>query len=230
MNPMNSGQTQANATSYNNSASTNADNMLNSYDAQTGQAAQASQSVAAAQAARQPQNTQAQAANNSGAQQAAVGQAKAVVGIFGDLSSAEQSVTQLRNSGFTTEEINIVSKKPSAANDMENDSVMDGTMTGGAIGGIGGLLLSAGALTIPGLGPIMAAGPLAATIAGAIGGGVTGGLIDWGIPSDKSEEYNEEVSSGNTLAVIKTPENKVAQAVQILTANGAMNVETHNAK
>lgn len=229
MNPMNSGQTQANAASYNNSASTNADNMLNSYDAQTTQASQATQG-AAAQSAQQPQNMQTQAANHSGAQQAAGGQAKAVVGIFEDLSSAEQSVTQLRNSGFTTEEINIVSKKPSAANDMENDSVMDGTMTGGAIGGIGGLLLSAGALTIPGLGPIMAAGPLAATIAGAIGGGVTGGLIDWGIPSDKSEEYNEEVSSGNTLAVIKTPENKVAQAVQILTANGAMNVETHNAK
>lgn len=210
---MNNGQMQTNTTSDNNTAVSNSNDMLNSYDA-------------AANPAQQPQSMQNQAPAQSNMQ------AKAIVGIFSDLSSAEQSVTQLRNSGFTTEEINIVSKDPghtmTAANG--NDSVMDGTMTGGAIGGIGGLLLSAGALTIPGLGPIMAAGPIAATIAGAIGGGITGGLIDWGIPSDKSEEYNNEVSSGNTLAVIKTPQNKVAQAVQILTANGATSVETHNSK
>lgn len=156
-------------------------------------------------------------------------QPKAVVGIFRDLNAAQQAVSQLRSSGFTTEEINLVSKHTNDSA-MEDDSIMDGTMTGGAIGGIGGLMLSAGALTIPGLGPIIAAGPLAATIAGAIGGGITGGLVDWGIPSDKSEEYNEQVSSGNTLAVIKTPQNKVAQAVQVLTAGGAMNIETHNIK
>lgn len=156
-------------------------------------------------------------------------QPKAVVGIFRDLNAAQQAVSQLRSSGFTTEEINLVSKHTNDSA-MEDDSIMDGTMTGGAIGGIGGLMLSAGALTIPGLGPIIAAGPLAATIAGAIGGGITGGLVDWGIPSDKSEEYNEQVSSGNTLAVIKTPQNKVAQAVQVLNAGGAMNIETHNIK
>lgn len=180
------------------------------------------QTQAPAQPQQQPQPTQSNMTANV--------QAKAIVGIFKDLSSAEQSVTQLRNSGFTTEEINLISKDPGKENAMGDDSIMDGTMTGGAIGGIGGLLLSAGALTIPGLGPIIAAGPLAATIAGAVGGGITGGLVDWGIPSAKSEEYNDQVSSGNTLAVIKAPENKVAQAVQILTANGAMNVETHATK
>lgn len=166
------------------------------------------------------QNTQANAANM---------QPKAVVGIFRDINAAQQAVSQLRSSGFSTEEINLISKHKNDAG-MGDDSIMDGTMTGGAIGGLGGLMLSAGALTIPGLGPIIAAGPLAATIAGAIGGGITGGLVDWGIPSDKSEEYNEQVSSGNTLAVIKTPQNKVAQAVQLLTSGGAMNVETHNLK
>lgn len=155
---------------------------------------------------------------------------QAVVGIFSSLSAAEQCVTQLRNSGFTTEEINIISKGNAKETTYGNDSIMDGTMTGGAIGGIGGLLLSAGALTIPGIGPIIAAGPLAATIAGAVGGGITGGLVDWGIPAAKSEEYTNEVSSGNTLAVLKSTQDKVAQAVQILTANGAMNVETHAAK
>lgn len=209
-----------------------------SYNATSTTAMQSPQAPANAQPAMQNSTQPQQSAQASIEQQPAQaaapasgsGQAKAIVGIFRDLSAAEQAVTQLRNNGFSTEEINIVSKDPAAKNYSGNDSIMDGTMTGGAIGGVGGLLLSAGALTIPGLGPIIAAGPLAATIAGAIGGGITGGLIDWGIPSGKSEEYNNEVSSGNTLAVIKTPENKVAQAVQILTAYGAMNVETHQTK
>lgn len=225
----------------NNSANQSITNSYNAATNSTAQNQQATNSMQQPQQAAQPQQNmqasaqqpaQANAQQNMQAnmQQPGNVQAKAVVGIFKDLSSAEQAVAQLRGSGFSTEEINIVSKDPAAKNYSGNDSIMDGTMTGGAIGGVGGLLLSAGALTIPGLGPIIAAGPLAATIAGAIGGGITGGLIDWGIPSAKSEEYNEEVSSGNTLAVIKTPENKVSQAVQILTSYGAMNVETHQTK
>lgn len=198
--------------------STNQENEQNQMSASAQPAASAMQNTQTTQGA--PQSAQASAADQ---------QPKAVVGVFRDLTAAQQAVAQLRSSGFTTEEINLVSKHKSDAA-TQDDSIMDGTMTGGAIGGLGGLMLSAGALTIPGLGPIIAAGPLAATIAGAIGGGITGGLVDWGIPSAKSEEYSEQVSSGNTLAVIKTQQNKVAQAVQFLTSGGAMNVETHNLK
>lgn len=187
----------------------------------------------------QAQNTTQASSNNQQAnitdtmnQQSGIPQA--VVGLFSSLNAARESAAQLRQSGFTIEEINIISKEKTNDNVVNNmgsdDSIADGTMAGGAIGGIGGLLLSAGALTIPGIGPIIAAGPIAATIAGAVGGGITGGLIDWGIPSDKSEEYNNEVAYGKTLAVIKTDANKVQQAIQIMNQNGAMNVETHNAK
>lgn len=180
--------------------------------------------------ANQPQANTAsqtpQATNQTGAPQA-------VIGLFSNLTTAEQAVNQLRSSGFTTEEINIISKNNEQTrytNETVDDSIVDGTMTGGAIGGIGGLLMSAGALAIPGIGPIIAAGPLAATISGAVSGGIAGGLIDWGIPTEKSEEYSNHVSAGSTLAVIKTLENKVPQAVQILTATGATNIETHPAK
>lgn len=158
---------------------------------------------------------------------------KTIVGLFSSLRQAEQSVNQLRSNGFSTEEINIVAKdnqQSGRTSELTDDSIMDGTMTGGAIGGVGGLLLSAGALAIPGIGPIIAAGPIAATISGAIGGGIAGGLIDWGIPSERSEAYSKEVSAGSTLAVIKTTQNKVSQAIQILTNSGAKNVETHDAK
>lgn len=182
-----------------------------------------------------PVNSSAAPTNGQGDMNAVAqntGVAKSVVGIFQNINLAERAVSQLRSGGFSTEEINIISKGKESDNaqNMGTDSVMDGTMAGGAIGGIGGLLMSAGALAIPGFGPIIAAGPLAATIAGAVGGGITGGLIDWGIPSDKSEEYNNEIAFGKTLAVIRTDESKIQQAIQILTQNGAMNVETHNAR
>ncbi len=154
---------------------------------------------------------------------------QAVIGLFSSMSNAETAVNQLRNSGFSTEEINIISKKDSTAAPGD-DSIVDGAMTGGALGTIGGLMLSAGALAIPGVGPIVAAGPLATAISGAVSGGIAGGLIDWGIPSDSSEAYSNEVSAGSTLAVIKTNANKVTQATQILTANGASNIETHPVK
>lgn len=158
-------------------------------------------------------------------------QPQAVIGLFASMSDAEQAVNQLRSSGFSTEEINIVSKKDRyVASDGGNDSIMDGAMTGSALGTIGGLMLSAGALAIPGVGPIVAAGPLASAISGAVSGGIAGGLIDWGIPEDISNTYSSEVSSGSTLAVIKTEAAKVNQAAQILTSSGASNVETHPVK
>lgn len=154
---------------------------------------------------------------------------QAVIGLFSSITSAESAVNQLRSSGFSTEEINIVSK---IENNMASadDSIADGAMTGGALGTIGGLMLSAGALAIPGVGPIVAAGPIAAALSGAVSGGIAGGLIDWGIPADKSDAISNEISAGSTLAVIKTDSSKVSQAVQILTANGAANVETHMIK
>ena len=200
-------------------------NVLNSYNNSTNSSQQSTQQTMMSQ-----QNQTANATNAASTQNTAP---KAVVGLFSDLKLAEQSVKQLRANGFSTEEINIISKdkqQSGQTTELTDDSIMDGTMTGGAIGGVGGLLLGAGALAIPGIGPIIAAGPIAATISGAISGGIAGGLIDWGIPSEKSEVYSNQVSSGSTLAVIKTTDAKVAQAIQVLTSTGATNIETHNAK
>lgn len=104
---------------------------------------------------------------------------------------------------------------------------MDGTLTGSTIGGIGGLIVGSGALMLPGIGPILAVGPIAAAIGGAIAGGVAGGLIDWGIPAEASERYEENVKQGDILTVIRTTSSKVNSAAQVLRQNGAKDVETH---
>ncbi|VBB08035.1 heat induced stress protein yflt [Lucifera butyrica] len=159
------------------------------------------------------------------------GQVKAVIGVFSTRDQAEKAVEELRRQGFSTEEINILSKdRRGQGGDVQDDDITDGAMTGGTIGGIGGLLLGAGALAIPGIGPVIAAGPIAAALSGAVAGGLAGGLIDWGIPAEASEHYEQEVARGGILAVIRTQSTKVNQAAQILRQNGAQDVESHNAR
>ncbi len=182
----------------------------------------------------QSQNTMTSQAISSSMQQNSGSQGtRAIIGVFSDRSQAERAVSELRNQGFGSEEINIVSKNNKQNNGTSmtyNDDITDGALTGGTIGGIGGLLVGAGALAIPGVGPIIAAGPLAAALSGALAGGIAGGLIDWGIPAESSRKYEQHVAQGNILAVIKTDSTKVQQAAQILRSNGAADVESHSAQ
>src|SRR5690554_5074615 len=107
------------------------------------------------------------------------------------------------------------------------DSIADGTTWGGALGGVAGLLAGVGALAIPGIGPIIAAGPLAGVLSGAVTGGVAGGLIDLGIPEERGRHYEENLKQGGVLAVIETSSDKVDDASEILRENGASDVESH---
>ncbi|MDL2281169.1 general stress protein [Selenomonadales bacterium OttesenSCG-928-I06] len=167
---------------------------------------------------------------------------KTIVGVFSSQADAEKAVSALRSQNFTTEEINIIAKQEkqsqnfsknqshSRNSEMEQDSITDGTMTGGVIGGTGGLLASAGLLAIPGVGPILAAGPIAAALSGMVAGGITGGLVDWGVPSQKSSEYEQHVAQGNTLAIIRADESKIQNAAKVLRDNGAQDVSSHVGK
>ena len=152
-----------------------------------------------------------------------------IIGVFESRSDAESAVDSLRQQGFTNEEINIVSKKPQDQNVQSDDNIADGTLTGSTLGGIGGLLIGAGAIAIPGVAPIvaLAGGPIGAAIGGAIAGGITGGLIDWGIPAEESEHYEEEVIQGSILAIIRTDSGKINSVAQILRQNGAKEVKSH---
>ncbi len=162
-----------------------------------------------------------------------------VIGVFRDISTAETAVKALRNKGFKDNEISILAKDSQKrtdrgkSGDMETgsdfgtDSIADGTSWGGALGGVAGLLAGVGALAIPGIGPIVAAGPLAGVLSGAVTGGVAGGLIDLGIPEERGRQYEENLKKGGILAVIETSDDKVNDASSILRQNGAKDVESH---
>ncbi|ADL08587.1 general stress protein [Thermosediminibacter oceani] len=155
--------------------------------------------------------------------------AKTVIGVFENREQAEKAVNEMRESGFDTNEISIVAKGEQRGNNggMGMDTVADGTTTGGVLGGLAGLALGAGALAIPGLGPIIAAGPIAGLLSGAATGGIAGGLIDWGIPEERGRYYEEEVKRGKILAAVRTHEQKVEKAADVMRRNGARDVETH---
>ncbi len=156
------------------------------------------------------------------------------IGVFDSHGQAERAVEALHDEGFTEEEISVVAKDDRRGNggnggdDGGMDNMADGAAWGSGLGALGGLLAGVGALAIPGIGPIVAAGPLAATLSGAVAGGIGGGLLDMGIPEERGKQYEEDVKQGRILCVVETDDDKRAEAaVRIMQEAGADDVETH---
>jgi len=155
---------------------------------------------------------------------------KKVVGVFISREQAEKAASQLRQAGFD-KEISILTKGEGQGNrghtEMRTDSVTNGATSGATWGALGGLALGAGALAIPGFGPLLAAGPIAAALSGAAAGGLGGALVDWGIPETESKQYESDVKQGKVLIAVECSENESGNAKQILERNGAEGVKEH---
>lgn len=149
-----------------------------------------------------------------------------VTGFFSSRGQAESAVNRLRENGFDRE-ISLVAKGEQKNGSMTNntDTVSDGATSGAALGGLAGLALGAGALAIPGFGPLIAAGPVAAMLSGAATGGIAGGLADYGIPENKGRELEGRIKEGKTMVTVET--NKTEQAANALRQAGGENVEVH---
>lgn len=162
-----------------------------------------------------------------------------VIGVFDDQNQAERAVNEIKKAGITNDKISIVAKEDQVQNkdthnQGENDdnnylnqNLTTGTTTGSALGGLAGILGGAGALAIPGVGPILAAGPIAAGLTGAVTGGLTGGLVDLGVPKQRGEYYEEEVKKGGILATVETDQNQINDVASYMRRSGARDVETH---
>ncbi|MGE5586480.1 MAG: general stress protein [Bacillota bacterium] len=160
-----------------------------------------------------------------------------VIGTFDSRDQAERAIEELKRKGFSDDKVSIVAKEDRAKGGDrgeggltmrrgEND-LTGGTVTGGAIGGATGLLAGLGALAIPGVGPIVAAGPIAAGLTGAVTGGIVGGLVDLGIPEERGRYYENKVKEGKILAVVKADDNTVDDAKSVLSRFGASDIEIH---
>jgi len=166
---------------------------------------------------------------------ALMNQTKTIVGVFNSVQDANATVHDLELQGISRDQISVVANKNASGfetledRDKTSDVVADAGI-GAAIGGVGGLLLSAaGALTIPVVGPILAAGPIAAALTGAgIGaaaGGLIGALTESGIPEDQAKYYAEGVRRGDVLVTIKADDAMTDRVCDILDQHGAVDVE-----
>ncbi|HBT20139.1 MAG TPA: hypothetical protein DEA47_02035 [Peptococcaceae bacterium] len=166
---------------------------------------------------------------------------KTVLGIFSSERVAEEAVNDLRQEGFDRE-ISILAKERKGKGEGEGeegltnaafetaDNIADGTTSGGVLGALAGLAAGAGALAIPGLGPVVAAGPISGLLAGAATGGIAGGLLDWGIPEEEGREIEQDIKEGNVLVAVNTSEDKADRAEQVLRNHGAKNIKIHEKK
>ncbi len=160
-----------------------------------------------------------------------------VVGLFKSKEQAEEAIRELRARDFSEEEISLVGRGEDGEGEQgeemsyDNQNLADGTATGGAIGGLTGLLAGAGALLIPGIGPIIAAGPLAGALTGVVTGGIAGGLIDYGIPEKEGRRYEEEIKQGKIMVAAKSDDKGMAEEItSIFRENGAFDVKTHDSR
>lgn len=153
-----------------------------------------------------------------------------VIGVFDNKDSAKKAIRQIKDLGFNEDEISMVAKNDEAKNDDNNymdQNLTNGAATGGTLGGLAGIAAGIGALAIPGIGPILAAGPIAAGLTGAAAGGIAGGLVDMGIPQERGDYYENEVKSGKILTAVDAEDNKVNDISSVFRNNGASDVETH---
>jgi hypothetical protein len=161
---------------------------------------------------------------------------KSVFGIVGSRPQAESLVTALQGAGFTSNDISVLFPDKGATRDFahkEGTKAPEGAVVGGGVGGVAGgvlgLLAGIGTIALPGLGMLIAAGPVMATLGGAAvgaaAGGLVGALVGMGIPEVQAKIYEGKLRDGNILVSVHTDDAKrVDAAKRIFESQGAKDV------
>jgi hypothetical protein len=172
------------------------------------------------------------------------------IGVFTDREHAEAAIHDLEQAGFNPKEMSLVMQDSTTAQVVAEgtgvnvvDKTAAGVATGGVLGGIAGLLVGIGAISVPGIGALLIGGPIAAAlgltgaaattvsgaVSGALAGGFVGALIGLGIPEDTAKVYEDSIKSGGILlAVPSSAGNSTRASMEILEAHGAQQLTTVN--
>lgn len=151
--------------------------------------------------------------------------------LFDTYTEAQSAVNQLEAAGISSDNISIVAHRSENETEAAEGAGI-GAGVGAAIGAGGGLLAGLGMIAIPGIGPVVAAGWLTATLAGAVGGavagvaagGLIGALIDSGVPDEEAQVYAEGVRRGGTLVSVKVSPEQEPTVRRILADAGGVDV------
>lgn len=163
---------------------------------------------------------------------------ESVVGLVTSRANAEQVVIELQRAGFVGADISVLFPDNTGTKDFAHEQhtkapegAATGAGAGGVVGGTLGLLAGIGALAIPGVGPLIAAGPIMAALsgaaAGAVVGGLSGALIGLGIPEIEAKQYEGKLREGNILLSVHVDTGgERDRAKDVLKANGAYDIVT----
>lgn len=163
---------------------------------------------------------------------------KSVIGTVESVAQAEDVVTTLHSRGFAADKISALFPDKRGSADFAHEhktkapeGAVAGAASGGIIGGTLGLLAGVGALAIPGIGPLIAAGPvlgaLSGLAAGATVGGLTGALVGLGIPEIEAKRYEGKIKGGNILLAVHVANSEQqSRAEEILENAGAHDIIT----
>jgi len=165
----------------------------------------------------------------------------AVIAVYGTHAAADNAVKELQRSGFDMKKLSIVGK------DFHTDDQVVGYYNAGDRmkywgkvgafwGGLWGMLFGAAFFWVPGVGPLLVAGPLAAWIVGTLeGAAVVGGLsalgaglYSIGIPKNSVLKYETAVKADKFLLVAHGTAAEAANAKNILSITGPLELDYHD--
>lgn len=163
---------------------------------------------------------------------------KSVLGIYASVAAADRATDALVNAGFPSSAVSALlpenlGSKPIATEKATKapEGAAAGAGTGAVLGGALGLLAGIGALAIPGVGPLIAAGPIMAALAGlGVGGavgGLSGALIGLGIPEYEAKRYEGRIQKGGILlAVHCDTSDEIKRAKEIMKNTNAEDISS----
>ena len=170
------------------------------------------------------------------------GKNTAAFAIFPTRAAAESAVDRLIAAGFSNQDVSVLMSDNDSAREFateKNTKAPEGTTTGvgvgGVVGGTLGLLAGIGALAIPGVGPLIAAGPIMGALAGlGVGGavgGLVGALIGLGIPEYEAKRYEGRVKDGGILVSVHCDSSdEVSRAKDVLKQAGGEDIASSGEK
>src|SRR4051812_21982356 len=162
-----------------------------------------------------------------------------ITALYRDPDTAQEVVQRLMDAGYDPKNISLVSydaSKKEAVTTHGDDDVKSGQ--GARFGAITGALVGLGAMVIPGIGPVIAAGPLVAGLlgagvgaaAGAATGSISASLVKSGVDEETANYYTEGIRRGGTLVSVMADDGQVDQALKVMNQYNPIDVKTEGAK
>ena len=163
---------------------------------------------------------------------------KAVFGLYNTRRQVENAVDELKAQGFRNTDISVLFSENVGTKDFAHEKgtkapegLATGATSGAVVGGALGWLAGIGALAIPGVGPLIAAGPIIGALTGVgVGGavgGIAGGLIGLGIPEYEAKRYEGRIQAGNILLSVHVDDSEWSKkAERILKDTGANDISS----